>query len=609
MEVDNRSQVQREQIQLLLDNLPLALAVSLFNGAVLVLVQWSVVHPLGALLWYGALGLVSAFRFVQIRRIGGAPLADVSFEFRRDRFMVGVMLAGAVWGLASLLLFPAGDPSHQAFVAFAIAGMSAGAVSTLSPVRRAVNTFLLLALLPLILRFLIEYALTLSGLALAMAGMVTLFLLGVMTSARGIHANIVQNIELRVEAVQREAKLAHAMRQAESANRAKSAFLANMSHEIRTPMNGVIGALQLMAEGPLEAQQHDYLEVALESARLQVEVINGILDFSRIEAGQMQLEAIEFSPEAVVEEVLRQYRLRAEERGLELRRVFDPNFPARVIGDPGRLHQVLVNLVGNAVKFTEQGEVTVSAWPQADGLRFEVADTGIGIEREALPRLFRPFSQVDDSTTRRFGGTGLGLVICKELVEAMGGNIGVDSFPGRGSRFYFTLHCPIVASGTVGEEGGLVVEVARRPPHPLSSPAPPAKGGLAPRGRVLLVEDNRVNRMVAEGMLVQCGLTVECVDNGHDALACLEGEHYDAVLMDVQMPDLDGFSVTRRYRRWEAGRVGRRLPIIAMTANALPGDREACIEAGMDDYLAKPVQMEALRETLDRWLGVSPRPL
>ncbi len=516
---------------------------------------------------------------------------------------------------------------------------------------------------------------------------------------------------------------------AEAASRAKSQFLANMSHEIRTPMNGVLGMAELLLGTELSDKQRRFASTIRSSGESLLAVINDILDFSKIEAGKLELEQLDFAPRALLEEMVEMFAQRAQAKGLELVLRVDSSVPAWVGGDPHRLRQILLNLIGNAIKFTAAGEVEVScrrvATPEAaTRLRFAVRDTGIGITAEQRPRLFSAFSQGDGSTTRKFGGTGLGLAIAKELAHLMGGEIGVDSEPGRGATFWFTVavagaEAPAAAAAAAddlrgqrllvvennptnraileeqargwgmrvdsvgdgasalallrqrvagGEPFGLAVidmnmpgmngiELARaikadtalaalplvmltslgqdgevaaareagiacylcKPireqvlraaiartlasdgaPEALATALADATPSLG--GRVLLAEDNPVNQAVALGMLESLGVEVDVVDNGRQAVDRVATGRYDLVLMDCQMPELDGFGATAEIRRREQNAVAR-LPIVALTANALDGDREICLAAGMDDYLAKPFTREQIVAVLTRWLS------
>ncbi len=390
----------------------------------------------------------------------------------------------------------------------------------------------------------------------------------------------------------REEEALAAREVAEQAARAKSTFLATMSHEIRTPMNGVLGMVQLLRQTELNADQREMLETVGHSGDALLAILNDILDFSKIEAGAMRLESISFEPAAVGRRVVTLLGAQASGKGIGLTLDAEPGW---VLGDPGRYQQILFNLVGNAIKFTGSGAVSVvirlTEGGGAVSLRSEVHDTGIGLSEEERARLFQPFQQAESSTSRRFGGTGLGLVICRRLAEAMGGGITVDSEKGRGSTFTLaTLHAP----GT----SPTPIAASNRAP---SDAAPP--GDLATL-RVLVADDNAVNRQIAGRMLARLGIpTVGFAIDGVEALAALEREPWDLVLMDGEMPNLDGYAATERWRATEAA-TGRRARIIALTAGAFAEDRERALAAGMDDF---PHQAAEARSAARRPRGRAPR--
>jgi PAS domain S-box-containing protein len=374
---------------------------------------------------------------------------------------------------------------------------------------------------------------------------------------------------------------------AEAAARAKSEFLAMMSHEIRTPMNGILATAELVLDGAMTVEQAEQMRIIRTSGEALLQVINQILDFSKIEAGKLTLDRTAFDVAGVLDAVRVLVAPAAERKGLELRVAAAGSCP-RLLGDPFRLQQIVLNLAANAIKFTERGEVAVEASGTLDGerwrLRIAVRDTGIGIDAEAQARLFAPFAQADVSTTRRYGGTGLGLVICKRLIELMGGTIGVDSTPGWGSTFWIELPLP---------------QEARPAEAALALAGGAARGASTDRSgwRILLAEDNATNQRVATLMLNRMGCEVEIAPNGARAVEAWTRGAFDLILMDCQMPEMDGFEATRAIRAAERE---RRTPIVAVTANAMEGDRQRCLAAGMDDYVSKPITKTGLAGAVDR---------
>jgi signal transduction histidine kinase len=544
-----------------------------------------------------AQGILAAWLAANALIAGGRVLAVLAYRKAQERgdpkailpiktYRIGVILTGLTWGTGAWFLFPGNSPLHQVIFMIIVAGLAAGAVPILAPLLWLYKTYATSFLLP------VAALLFLRGEEVYIVlGVVTLIFLAVLiNSATRMQEVLVSALanQFRNEAM--IDSLRAARKTAETASRTKNEFLANMSHEIRTPMNGVLGSLQLLTELHMDPEQQDLVATAYSSADSLLHLLDDILDFSKIEAGRLDLQQIPFKMAEVISGLEQTLISRSNKPGLTFEIVIDPRLDALLTGDPARIRQILNNLLSNAIKFTARGLITLSATveDEIEGgflVRLQVTDTGIGIAAADQTKLFQSFSQADTSLTRKYGGTGLGLAIVLRLVDLMDGVCGLESAPGQGSRVWCDI--PFLLASESSSAAG-------------ETPGSPVPQTLT--GHVLLVEDNPVNQKIALRMLKSLGLTVTVGNNGLEALDLLAQQRFAGVLMDCQMPLLDGYAATSAWREREAREHLPRTPVIAMTAHAMKGDREECLASGMDDYLAKPVTKEALAAILHIWL-------
>ena len=573
---------------------------------------WDALPHLVLGVWLGGMAVLFLYRaVVHYFHLYDTDKVGFSANLLRRWYLLAVLFTGIGWGVTSILMFPY-KQIEQIILAFILVGVSASGV-TYAQVGWVYFGYVGFVLLPLMLRLFyvggeVYYAMS------AMTG----FFLGVMimaayrmykssTDALELsykNEELIQNLTLarndlerlnldlteEIDHVKRiESELKLAKDHAEQMSQVKGEFLANMSHEIRTPMNGVMGTLQLLEGTQLTDSQQEYVRTAHKSADALLAILNDILDLSKIEAGKLDIEIIPFDLREVVLDLVALHSLKAEQKGVTLEYDIDEQLPHTVAGDPTRIRQILINLVSNALKFTHDGAVNVrlsviSQDQKRVNIKVEVNDSGIGISEAVQEKLFNAFTQADGSTTRKYGGTGLGLAIVKQLVEMMQGELGVESSDGEGTTFWFKL--------TLGASKAL----------PEASDTDIEGWDEMLEGRVLLVEDNPINQMVAAKMLEKLGLEPLPVANGKEAVDLLKTERVDLVLMDCQMPVMDGFAATREIREREQRQGQSRLPIVAMTANVMEGDRERCLESGMDEYLGKPVKLDELEKIIRRVL-------
>jgi signal transduction histidine kinase/CheY-like chemotaxis protein len=586
-------QIEFERVSTLYAVAPPTLIGGIAYALLVGMMLWSLVPQPVLVAWVGFKVVLGMLRLVDGRVFARQRHRGLRMAHWKNRFFAGSLLDACSWGLMTVLFLPTPDPAINGVMIAGLVGVASAGVLALAAHRVASGASLALVLGPLVEL----QAFSPTGLERFTAA--TLFVYGAVlfVEAQNSHRRFSETMRLRFENAAIAEERHRALVYAEHSNAAKTRFLASVSHELRTPLNGIIGMTQLVAVEPLSPLQRQRMEVLRHSAEHLVTVIGDLLDLSRIEFDRIELNPQPALLAQTVRDVTDLLQPVAEERGLAFEVVFDLGLPAAALIDTSRVKQVLHNLIGNALKFTAAGEVGLWVGMSDGLLRFRVTDTGEGIPAESIDRIFDAFEQGPSTTAPARSGAGLGLTISRRLARAMGGDVTCRSAPGKGTTFEFTI----------------AFRPTPRTPSPRPSATAEISAAAVPRrpadlrpGHVLVVEDNEVNALVVRGMLEQMGVHAELAVNGQKALAAMRQSAFDLVLMDCQMPVVDGWEATRIWRAHEARtRAERRTPIVALTASAAAGERERCLDAGMDDYLSKPFTREALGAVIDRYLPAS----
>lgn len=588
-------QVRAERLSSLQARVAMPAAVGALFGLLPVVLLWPHLPVVDLLGWLGARWIISLWRTVQARRFLALPLRERASPREERRYLAGLGLDGLAWGVIGALFATPNLPEIDGAVMTTLVGLVAFTMVSLGHWARGQALFASLVIAPLAIRLALQGGVT--G-WLSVGGLAMFWLLTVLESRR-IEAGTLELLRLRFEQARLAEQRRLALNAAEETSSSKSRFVAVMSHEIRTPLNGIIGMTQLLERGDLSAQQREQVEIVRRSGRHLLTLVNDILDLARIESGKLVVEARPFDIREVAGDVARLLGESARAKGLDFTLSVAPQLPARAMGDASRIQQVLHNLVGNAIKFTDHGRVGLEVSSVLDMragtlLHFAVRDTGDGIPADQLERIFAPFEQAGGPGTDRArrDGAGLGLTISREIARAMGGDLRCASAPGQGSVFEFTL--PLQACAAEAPAPTRVPSAGTPPPLPQLE------------GRVLLVDDSPVNLLVATTMLERCGLRVVPAEHGREALELLRAQRFDLVLMDCHMPELDGYATTTAWRQEEARRLLPRTPVVALTASTVEDDRARCLASGMDGLLVKPFEMDELLAVVAQHLPGAP---